>query len=1057
MKLKKYMLLAALPIVFTACQDDVIVENYESGQGITTLYGIMDEGLSNSRAQIAISGTDTKKEQFMWNVGDKFTLFQTWQKGTESSLYSIHPFTISDDYTYADYGSKGKFSTDKELVDNRNYVAFYPTESLDNEEELVSFEISEDIKDNSRSSWVKYFNENMFMMSAGTITKEYRELLFKHLCGIIRITYTNATDEDQKLKGFYINGTLGQFRQFDVFNPNVLAGQGNVSRHGITFTDKALVKAGQSQDFYILFFPPTKYNEQTIDPMTGIQVDYDINNEDNKISSTPANYQGKKFSYANFEAGKCYWFKVTGVENERLVWTKDMNGDEGGDDEEEIQGTIEREVEDFNELVNALAVKAETARIKLIADIELLEPISAKKSYVELEMNGKTISLADNYDDKDSTTVIYAPKGMYITNGKFTGKEGDTPIHEYYFKTEDNYARLTLDGVQLTTGTAISNAILMRGGNLNMHNYYDEINETKVLGSITTGGNAIHWNALRPAPQNHSRIWIEINGNVKIESDFDSLNTYMIFGFGKINGKLICDVPNSLTVSDYVVWSREKIQKGPNFDETSWSIAGNYVEDYIENVDDENGLREAIDKAQIANETVTICFQQNIALTSPLTIKKPVVLQLQEKTLSLSSNFQWGTSDAVITVTSDSKTGKSGMLQIWGREQWNSNHTKNGTIQGSTSEENKYLIKNLVNKELVLGAVNITAGDELNAVYIDNSCLKIDGDEYMTNISAVNNDEENNIALYMNARTHSSTVKIYHCGVNIQGDIKIANEYKGDDLCGIFQYNNGISSIKGDLSKTGTYKNNFTVNLGKSTIEGNGWYPEVASLEDIYDAKNKGHKKMILTAPLSFNDSNCDENNLFNLNLVGVTLYLSNTFWEYNDAAIKISGSAGYLFHIDGLTIEGSTSATDKYLLKAEAEIGLSNVHLIAGDKLNAVYVKTENFNINFSNISTEDGYAFNAAATDLLVGIHIGNESNVVGNVGFNTYSASQDNDQISYFIVDRSTVSGDLSLTGDLEVRVDNGGAIYGNNWPEGIEGIHKNGSTTSGPNFGNGGVFQ
>ena len=217
----------------------------------------------------------------------------------------------------------------------------------------------------------------MFLKSVGTIQEGFRDINFQHLCGIIRVTYTNGTKSDQELKGLYVNGSFGLFRQFNIFEPDVITGQGNsAGYYGVTFEDKAVVKSGQSQDFYILFFPPTVYGDVTINPMTKILVDYDVAEENNHMSSTPEYYQGRIFSYKAFNAGKCYWFKITGLENERLAWTKDMNGDEGGEEEEPEVDRYEKEIFTFEDLEEALAVNAREIELEFKADIALKSPLT---------------------------------------------------------------------------------------------------------------------------------------------------------------------------------------------------------------------------------------------------------------------------------------------------------------------------------------------------------------------------------------------------------------------------------------------------------------------------------------------------------------------------------------------------------------------------------------------------------------------------------------------------------------------------------------------------------
>ena len=113
MKLNKYSWLAALPLLFTACQDDMLVEKH-SQQGIYTLSATVENGSASSRAQIVLNGTSTTKESFHWNEEDAFTLFQLPVKDAEGNVVtemSSHEFTISDSYSDEKPAASADFST----------------------------------------------------------------------------------------------------------------------------------------------------------------------------------------------------------------------------------------------------------------------------------------------------------------------------------------------------------------------------------------------------------------------------------------------------------------------------------------------------------------------------------------------------------------------------------------------------------------------------------------------------------------------------------------------------------------------------------------------------------------------------------------------------------------------------------------------------------------------------------------------------------------------------------------------------------------------------------
>ena len=75
MNIKKYSWLAALPMIFTACQDDVLVENQPQGQMIYSLSANVNGGNAKSRAQIQLNNPLSGEEFFYWNEKDSFLLY----------------------------------------------------------------------------------------------------------------------------------------------------------------------------------------------------------------------------------------------------------------------------------------------------------------------------------------------------------------------------------------------------------------------------------------------------------------------------------------------------------------------------------------------------------------------------------------------------------------------------------------------------------------------------------------------------------------------------------------------------------------------------------------------------------------------------------------------------------------------------------------------------------------------------------------------------------------------------------------------------------------------
>ena len=101
MNIKKYSWMVILPLFFSACQEDTLVNN-DQQQGIYTLSGKMSAGSPLSRAQIDLSNTDGSKETAFWNEGDAIGIFQK-----KNGTISENVFTISSDYKEATAEDKG--------------------------------------------------------------------------------------------------------------------------------------------------------------------------------------------------------------------------------------------------------------------------------------------------------------------------------------------------------------------------------------------------------------------------------------------------------------------------------------------------------------------------------------------------------------------------------------------------------------------------------------------------------------------------------------------------------------------------------------------------------------------------------------------------------------------------------------------------------------------------------------------------------------------------------------------------------------------------------------
>ena len=319
MNIKKYIGLALLPMVFTACQEDMLVN--DQAQGIYTLKATVDKAAPASRAQIVLGGTSTTTETFHWNTGDEITIFEY-----DNAMPDVvaHAFQISENYD--GQSASAEFTTTKALTVGKKFTAIYPATSSSDGKLKLTMDGLYTLADDSQDEWVKYFRNNMYMLATGTVA-EGMNLEMQHLCSLIRVTYTNATDEDKEIYSVAANGHLFGYRAFSASNVNESANDdARYDRIGIRFDDSLIVPAGVSKDFYILVFSYFDEENYTWNGVNGIT----IAQPNNVYLSTPTTYNGQDFLLSDLNPGKSYWFNITQT-TEGLVWTKDVNQGEEDD------------------------------------------------------------------------------------------------------------------------------------------------------------------------------------------------------------------------------------------------------------------------------------------------------------------------------------------------------------------------------------------------------------------------------------------------------------------------------------------------------------------------------------------------------------------------------------------------------------------------------------------------------------------------------------------------------------------------------------------------------
>ena len=316
MKLKKYSWLAALPMIFTACQDDTLVENPQQDQMVYTLSAQVDKGAANSRAQIQLGNPQSGEEFFFWNKGDAFAIYQ--QQGENDFQQSI--FTIADDYQEPVQGSlvAAEFSTTTPVYASLDYVAAYPENVEKNWDEL-HFYLQPYVNFNDKTqaeAWKDYFQKNMFMLATGNFEDaENASVSFQHLCAMARVTYINKSGEPQTLSQFYMDP---QQEVGLCYRYNLKEGWGDfvstayrywLDIEGLTVAD------GEAVDLYMMFFPMAFNDSQ-------LTLAINANNSEKYSYIDMSTIAAANPGDSTFVAGKRYWFKLTDT-GEELMWTKD--------------------------------------------------------------------------------------------------------------------------------------------------------------------------------------------------------------------------------------------------------------------------------------------------------------------------------------------------------------------------------------------------------------------------------------------------------------------------------------------------------------------------------------------------------------------------------------------------------------------------------------------------------------------------------------------------------------------------------------------------------------
>ena len=434
MKLNKYIGLAAMPLLFAACQNDALEENIQQEKSIYTLSGTMAGGAAMSRAQVELGNTDGSKESFLWNEGDQIALFQG------SGDYPLkYVYTISSDYSETGNGDKktATFQTDNPAI-NKKYVAIYPA-NIEVENGTAKFPLQQEIDFTSATTveeqnaiWKEYLKNNMYMMAKGTLTGDGNDVVnFEHLCTMFRVSYTNETAETQSIEqivlwndqnfrtgySYYITGEYDN-------------GHGSTNMQRIT-TAGLTVGAGETTDFYIMFFP-SGFGDGNI------SIELSINKQGHTVSIPISTIAEANTGDTEFKAGKRYWFKLTGY-NGGLVWAKDF-----------IPGTVSFNNPSIaNILQNLWGEKAVEIDEEGVATISKM----SASTLTELNLNGYTVTSLEGIEVFPNLKRITADNVGLEGNLYF----GNNPMIEYL----DLCNNADITGIDVTKNDSLKSLLLV--------------------------------------------------------------------------------------------------------------------------------------------------------------------------------------------------------------------------------------------------------------------------------------------------------------------------------------------------------------------------------------------------------------------------------------------------------------------------------------------------------------------------------------------------------------------------------------------------------------------
>ena len=114
-------------------------------------------------------------------------------------------------------------------------------------------------KEKDANYWKAYFKNNMFMKTSKIekIQSSNTKVNFEQLCGLVRISYTNAHSTNVVIKEIRLNGNWQTQIYLDKGTFNIIE-EYPQTVEGLSFNSDEFncsIAPGETRDFYLLFFP----------------------------------------------------------------------------------------------------------------------------------------------------------------------------------------------------------------------------------------------------------------------------------------------------------------------------------------------------------------------------------------------------------------------------------------------------------------------------------------------------------------------------------------------------------------------------------------------------------------------------------------------------------------------------------------------------------------------------------------------------------------------------------------------------------------------------------